>query len=838
MASGGISGRVGRPARRGSRTALAVLVAALAAAVPLAIADPGDPDDGFGTAGFVKLPSGDRYQAVDAPMVQANGRIVFAGLLKNASDRVFLHAVTQTGADDTTFGTAGEVHTNSVAPQRKAATALAPDGKILVAGGSNSNGKMTIERFTANGARDMTWGTSGKVTIDLGGKYARPTGIAPAGAGAVYVIAQATSSNREVFTLAKATTTGLDRTFGSSGIARATFAGKQAVANDLAVLPGGQILLAGSVRPTTTSPSSDTGLARFTSAGALDPAFGTGGMATHNLHANEDFAAAIATLADGRFLVTGPANGVGMVARFTAAGALDPGFGTAGKVVGGLMQAGFGFAPADIVVDGSGRPLVTGAKTFGSPTNYRWAVLRLTQNATPLLDNGFGDAGRAVFEQCGNTVGAVPTGLTLDGENILVLGGCDATARTGLARLLGGNSGPPAGPIELETDPGTGAAGHERIPIAGLDPSAALDAAEDAQATAMRRTAMRRTAMRRTNMESIAMRRTPMRRTGLLSAPMRRTALRFALLSEIGLLNTTWQELLGVDVPLQTLTMEDALEINPDGVGALTLEEIDLNSTAMRRTSLAAIVIGIRPLAALPEPAGGWCAFLANQPFNCSNGVSLAETTLVDLEILGDDLSAYYDEPISLLEVDLGTGESAAPLADFLLSELDLTLEPFRDAEASQFAAILNCGPCTNRKLGDLTAAELGDATIAELVGQLPKPSLQDLSVGDVVLAMLDHSEIPYEALDLAGLLGEADHRDSGLITYTATFSLDCSQASSVSAVFAAPGDARPVPGGTTLALDGGPARDLGNGRPADGHQGRPVHLRPRAGMRRPERRA
>ena len=395
-------------------------MAALAAAVPLAIADPGDPDDGFGTAGFVKLPAGDRYQAVDAPMVQANGRIVFAGLLKNASDRVFLHAVTQTGADDTTFGTAGEVHTNSVAPQRKAATALAPDGKILVAGGSNSNGKMTIERFTANGARDTTWGTSGKVTIDLGGKYARPTGIAPAGAGAVYVIAQATSSNREVFTLAKATTTGLDRTFGSSGIARATFAGKQAVANDLAVLPGGQILLAGSVRPTTTSPSSDTGLARFTSAGALDPAFGTGGMATHNLHANEDFAAAIATLADGRFLVTGPANGVGMVARFTAAGALDPGFGTGGKVVGGLMQAGFGFAPADIVVDGSGRPLVTGAQTFGSPTNYRWAVLRLTQNATPLLDNGFGDAGRAVFEQCGNTVGAVPTGLTLDGENILV----------------------------------------------------------------------------------------------------------------------------------------------------------------------------------------------------------------------------------------------------------------------------------------------------------------------------------------------------------------------------------------------------------------------------------
>ena len=383
--------------------------------------------------------------------------------------------------------------------------------------------------------------------------------------------------------------------------------------------------------------------------------------------------------------------------------------------------------------------------------------------------------------------------------------------------MLGGTAGPPVGPIELSVSPGSGAAGHEVIPLAGLDPSAAADAAEDAQATAMRRTAMRRTAMRRTDILSAAMRRTAMRRTGLLSTAMRRTVLNTALLSDIGLRDTTWQELLGVDVPLQTLTLDDALDINAAAVGALTLNDIDLNSTAMRRTSLAAIMLGVQPLASLPEPAGGWCAFLADQPFNCSNGVSTASTTLVELEALGDDLSAYYDQPISLLDVTFGAGDAAAPLADILLAELDLNIEPFRDAEASQFAAILNCGACTGKKLSDLTDAELGNATVAQLVGQLPKPSLQDLSVGDVILAMLDHAEIAYESLDLDGLLGEADHRSDGLTTYTATFTLNCDLVSGLKAVFAAPGDARPVPGGTTVSLGGGPERDLGNGQTPEG---------------------
>ena len=140
MTSGDEQKGAGGPVRWVRRPAIAGLAAVLAIAVPLAIAAPGDPDAGFGTNGFVKLPAGDRYQAVDAPLVQSSGRIIFAGLLKNASDRVFLEAVNPNGTIDTTFGIAGEVHTNSIAAQRQAATALAPDGKILVAGASSNGG--------------------------------------------------------------------------------------------------------------------------------------------------------------------------------------------------------------------------------------------------------------------------------------------------------------------------------------------------------------------------------------------------------------------------------------------------------------------------------------------------------------------------------------------------------------------------------------------------------------------------------------------------------------------------------------------------------------------------
>lgn len=805
----------GGPATRFKRSFCAAIAATLVA-VPLALAQSGDPDESFGNEGFAKLPTDHRY-SIGSPMLQSSGRIVVAGLLKEQSNEVFLSALEPNGDTDSSFGSDGEVQTGLDGSWWRAQVSMAQDQGFLVAGKSPQNGQLVVKRYLPDGSPDSTWGAGGTVTANLGNSYKRPTAIVPVGQSSALVAAESTPGKRK-FTLTKIGPAGTDNGFGDGGVATFDFKKKDAIAHDIAVLSSGKILLAGSVRQSSDDyEPADTALVRLHSDGSTDPSFGSGGGVIHNF-SGEDFALAIAPLADGRTVLTGPANGDGMVARIGTDGSLDSSFGDGGKVVGDFIGC-CAFVPTDVAVDSSGRPVVAGGKLRGSHPIFRWAVVRLTPDASPKLDSEFGQDGHVAFDECANSSVGMPSGLTLDGSRILLAGGCESTARTTVARLATA-AGPPSGPIELSVSPGSEAAGHERIPIAGLDPSAAIDAAEDAQATAMRRTAMRRTAMRRTDMLSTAMRRTAMRRTGILSTAMRRTALRGALLSEVSLTNTTWQELLGTDAPLQTLTLEDAYEINPDGVGALTLGDIDLNSTAMRRTSLAAIVLGVRPLAALPAPDGGWCNHLADQPYNCSNGADPQTSTLVDLEILGDDLSAYYESPISLRDTDLGSGENAAPLADFRLADLDLSIDPFGDAKASEFAAILACGDCGQKTLGELTEAERGDATIRDLVGLLPKPSLDDVSVGDVILAMLDHAEIPYESLALDGLLGEATYRGDDLVTYTATSQIDCSQSGDLSAVLAAPGDARPVPDGASASLDGGPPRSLGNGKPAEGRSG------------------
>jgi hypothetical protein len=136
-----------------------------------------------------------------------------------------------------------------------------------------------------------------------------------------------------------------------------------------------------------------------------------------------------------------------MVARVTPSGGLDGSFGSGGKVVGGLVDPGYGFKPTDVAIDSAGKPVVTGSKVWGTPPVYRWGVMRLTPNGAPLLDKGFGTDGRWVPATCQNQANAGPSGLTVSGNSILVVGGCESTARTTVARLKT-ESGPPSGPIE------------------------------------------------------------------------------------------------------------------------------------------------------------------------------------------------------------------------------------------------------------------------------------------------------------------------------------------------------------------------------------------------------
>jgi uncharacterized delta-60 repeat protein len=131
--------------------------------------------------------------------------------------------------------------------------------------------------------------------------------------------------------------------------------------------------------PPGTSPSGSTiaaGFARFTSAGALDPSFGSSGNGTFVMQFGQTatpysqiFLNGAAAQPDGRVLVSGySTDGAGqyqvVVARFTATGALDPSFASGGRL---FQQLGAGGTPASqgaaLVLQPDGSPVIVGDAT-------------------------------------------------------------------------------------------------------------------------------------------------------------------------------------------------------------------------------------------------------------------------------------------------------------------------------------------------------------------------------------------------------------------------------------------------------------------------------------------
>jgi uncharacterized delta-60 repeat protein len=773
-------------------TALAGLSAAQSGATP------GLLDPTFGNNGLTVIGGGDKYEAQGAPLVASDGKIAVAGLLKNSSDRVFLSGLAANGATDQSFGTAGTVQTSTKATERRAVTARQADGKLLIAGKSDS-GRLQLERFLANGARDTAYGSNGTLTATVPNNNSVPTAMVTSGSSTWVTLMNSDPNQRKGFAVAKLTATGLDSTFGTGGVATFSFGSTFGQPLDIALADGGKLVVTGSYGRLGAN-GTDTRVARLNPSGSLDTSLGTTGLIQYDAsQANKtDNGVAVLPVSGGGMYVVSAADGKTAVAKLTNSGAADASYAGDG-IAQGLSPNGAGVTPTDAILDPTGRVVVVGKALSGSTTS--WAALRTQAGGANPLDTGFFQGGYAVLDECQNTGGYGPSGVTATGaDTVLIAGGCTNTDAVAIARLKAATKIVPTS-ASLDVTPQTAAAGHERIPLSGVDASAVLFKGAALQSAALRNTALRNTALRNT----------ALRNTALRNTALRNTALRNTLLSEIALRNTSWQQLLGVDVPLQTLTLLDAYNINPDAVGALTLADIDLGSTALRNTTLAALVLGARPLDALPAPDGGWCSFLASMPYNCSNGVSPAVSTLFELEISGDDLSAYYTTPIALSTGVLGSGDGAAPLAAVRLADMNLDTKPFADAKASDFGSILACGGGCQGTLAEQSAAQLGDATVGQLVALLPKPSLQTLSVGEALVAMIPAADIPYELTELPRLLDESEYRGDGLQTYTLNFSVDCGQVGGLRAVLQLADDARPVPDSASVSVGGGSASPVAN---------------------------
>ncbi|MBM7786692.1 Vgb family protein [Tenggerimyces flavus] len=352
-----------------------------------------------------------------------------------------------------------------------------------------------------------------------------------------------------------------------------------------------------------------------------------------------------------------------------------------------------------------------------------------------------------------------------------------------------------ASSVTLTVAPAASAAGHEQTPTANL-PASALQDTSQLQASPLRTTPLRTTPLRTT----------PLRTTPLRTTPLRTTELAPVNLSAIPLRTTTWQEVLQgtiyENVPLQTVTLAQVFALTPvpAAVQALTLADIDLSQSPLRTTSLSALLLAGVALDRLPDPPGGdWCAYLASQPSNCGNGVDPTTTSLLNLELAGDDLSAYYDQQIDLVDVDLAGTD--APLGNILLADIALEQTPIGALATSAVPSLVTCAPASCPTLADAQAANAikPDATVATLLALLPAGGLTQLGLGDLLAGLVVGTEVAYEDGPIETILDNALIRKDDLVEYTTDFSIKCDEVSGLEiAVALAPGF-RYVPGSARL---------------------------------------
>jgi uncharacterized delta-60 repeat protein len=338
-----------------------------------------------------------------AILVQPDGRILVVGDAGMAR-------YTPDGNPDPGFGSGGE--TTDAAG---AALALQPDGKLLVAG---PNG---VGRYNADGSLDTTFGTNGFATNSAAGAQAavavQPDGKIVVGQNVVEL-----ATNTDALAVSRYNADGSpDAGFGTQGTTTTATGGNLSSTVSGLVLEGtGRIVVADAVN--NGSPS--LVLFGYTSAGALDGGFGTGGRVATPLTAS-GLSGTEALALDGSNLVVvgqilGPAAEDFGVSRYTASGIPDATFGSGGTVATDIPVAVDATA-AGAVLLGDGKLIVAG--TVSGVSNLDGSLVGLVRyNPDGSLDTGFGTGGRVTTHTAAGALDAAGAVGVQPGGRIIVAG--------------------------------------------------------------------------------------------------------------------------------------------------------------------------------------------------------------------------------------------------------------------------------------------------------------------------------------------------------------------------------------------------------------------------------
>ena len=210
----------------------------------------------------------------------------------------------------------------------------------------------------------------------------------------------------------------LDATFGRGGRVE-TNLGHDFAPRDAALQADGKIVVAGSYYNARFATIA-FGLVRYQTNGALDPSFGTNGVALTAFTNFINYANALAIQDDGKIVVAGEAMSsdgtidVWAVARFNANGSPDSTFGNNGRVTTDFLTthpAGFHQAADVVILQPDGRILAGGVVVAVPEGNRQLGLARYTESGT--LDGSFASGGKLSLLSIGEVAAL---GLTSENE--------------------------------------------------------------------------------------------------------------------------------------------------------------------------------------------------------------------------------------------------------------------------------------------------------------------------------------------------------------------------------------------------------------------------------------
>jgi uncharacterized delta-60 repeat protein len=413
-------------------SALLVLGAGSAQAVP------GNLDPSFGSGGVATTRIGTSSSA-QGLVLQPDGKIVEAGWSVDGTDGVF--ALARFAADgrlDRSFGSNGTTTTSWGTHAQAEAVALQPDGKVVVAGQIFYQAKFALARYEPDGSLDPSFAGNGKQTFPIG-EASGAAAVAVQSDGKIVVSGYSSSGASSRVALARLKANGLpDPAFGTDGLTT-TPVGLVSGAEALVLQPDGKIVVGGFGG--SGGGHSKATLVRYDAGGSLDPAFGSGGIATLEGTLSDAEVRALALQPDGKIVAAGNDGGRGLLlARYTPNGTLDQGFGSGGRV---LTELDGNSEATGVAVQPDGKIVAAGRTRDGSVDTY--AVARY--DAAGSLDLSFGRRGVVV-----SRLAALPkivraaAGVVLQADGKIVVGGT-------LQQLTGGDS-PAFGLVRYLVTPG------------------------------------------------------------------------------------------------------------------------------------------------------------------------------------------------------------------------------------------------------------------------------------------------------------------------------------------------------------------------------------------------